>query len=488
MKSICAQFNFNKLNFEESFGRMSTMSDYERIRLVILGGQGVGKSCIIKRFLFNTYCNKYRSTVEDLYNKEYDLGHMTLKVDILDTAGDMQFPAMRRLCIATAHAFLLVYSVASVPSFDCVKQCFEEIRENRNDYQDIPIVVAGNKLDLTTSQREITIEDVSEWVYCELPKLRFESHGGGWGYSGHSIEAIRFMADTDILLGGFGLFGGRGEYTAKLKLLDIGPNGGEQEVDGELLTETEEVPYECGPRQKYAMLFEEPVQLQAHRWYVAWCRISGPSSDCGSSGQTMVTTEDQVLFYFKSSKKSNNGTDVNAGQIPQFESHGGGWGYSGHSIEAIRFMADTDILLGGFGLFGGRGEYTAKLKLLDIGPNGGEQEVDGELLTETEEVPYECGPRQKYAMLFEEPVQLQAHRWYVAWCRISGPSSDCGSSGQTMVTTEDQVLFYFKSSKKSNNGTDVNAGQIPQLLYKIVSPENQSPPRQVKKIAKIGLD
>lgn len=66
---------------------MSTMSDYERIRLVILGGQGVGKSCLVKRFLFNTYCNKYRSTVEDLYNKEYDLGHMTLKVDILDTAG-----------------------------------------------------------------------------------------------------------------------------------------------------------------------------------------------------------------------------------------------------------------------------------------------------------------------------------------------------------------------------------------------------------------
>lgn len=35
---------------------------------------------------------------------------------------------------------------------------------------------------------------------------RFDSHGGGWGYSGHSIEAIRFMADTDILLGKFGVF------------------------------------------------------------------------------------------------------------------------------------------------------------------------------------------------------------------------------------------------------------------------------------------
>nr|CAD7599383.1 unnamed protein product [Timema genevievae] len=75
-------------------------------------------------------------------------------------------------------------------------------------------------------------------------------------------------------------------------------------------------------------------------------------------------------------------------------------------------------------------------------------------------------------------AMFQANRWYVAWARVSGPSSDCGSSGQGMVTTEDQVVFYFKSSKKSNNGTDVNAGQIPQILYRVVSPENQTPSRQ----------
>ncbi|KAL0271736.1 UNVERIFIED_CONTAM: hypothetical protein PYX00_008732 [Menopon gallinae] len=148
------------------------MSDYERIRLVILGGQGVGKSCIVKRFLFNTYSDKYKSTVEDLYNREYDLGATTLKVDILDTSGDLQFPAMRRLSIATAHAFLLVYAATSSASFQAVKQCFNEIREQRADYQEIPIVVAGNKFDLAGSHREVSIEDVSEWLYCELPKLR----------------------------------------------------------------------------------------------------------------------------------------------------------------------------------------------------------------------------------------------------------------------------------------------------------------------------
>ncbi|XP_063987126.1 E3 ubiquitin-protein ligase MYCBP2 isoform X2 [Diachasmimorpha longicaudata] len=163
--------------------------------------------------------------------------------------------------------------------------------------------------------------------------------------------------------------------------------------------------------------------------------------------------------------------------VSRFENHGGGWGYSGHSIEAIRFMADTDILLGGYGLFGGRGEYTAKIRLFDIGIDGGDQENDGELLAETEDIPYECEPRQKYSILFEEPVQLLANRWYVAWARVSGPSSDCGSGGQAMVTAEDNVMFYFKSSKKTNNGTDVNAGQIPQLLYRVITSENQSPNR-----------
>uniref|UniRef100_A0A1B6EGK8 PHR domain-containing protein n=1 Tax=Clastoptera arizonana TaxID=38151 RepID=A0A1B6EGK8_9HEMI len=165
--------------------------------------------------------------------------------------------------------------------------------------------------------------------------------------------------------------------------------------------------------------------------------------------------------------------------VTRFESHGGGWGYSGHSIEAIRFMADTDILLAGFGLFGGRGEYTGKVKLFDIGMDGGEQESDGEMLAETEEIPYECGLRQKYPMMFDEPISIQANRWYVAWARVNGPSSDCGSSGQGMVTTEDQVVFYFKSSKKSNNGTDVNAGQIPQLLYRVITTENQTCKRQI---------
>ena len=51
------------------------------------------------------------------------------------------------------------------------------------------------------------------------PPLSLSSgQGGGWGYSHGSVEAFRFSPDQDILLGGFGLFGGRGNYSAEIKV------------------------------------------------------------------------------------------------------------------------------------------------------------------------------------------------------------------------------------------------------------------------------
>lgn len=143
------------------------------IRLVTLGATNTGKSAVLKRFLFNTFCEKHRPTVEDLFTKDFSFGTLCLKVDFLDTEGSMQFPAMRRLSIANANAFLLVYSIDSLISFEIIKQCFEEIKEIRTDFQEVPMIFLGNKQDLDSLQERVVLkEDVAEWVFCELPKLR----------------------------------------------------------------------------------------------------------------------------------------------------------------------------------------------------------------------------------------------------------------------------------------------------------------------------
>jgi len=69
-----------------------------------------------------------------------------VKVDILDTAGHLEFPAMRRLSISTAHAFLLVYSIDDRGSFDEVRRLWEQIKEERTGYSQLPCVIAGNKV------------------------------------------------------------------------------------------------------------------------------------------------------------------------------------------------------------------------------------------------------------------------------------------------------------------------------------------------------
>jgi len=71
---------------------------------------------------------------------------LLLQVDILDTAGNLEFPAMRRLSISTAHAFLLVFAVDSRQSFDEVCQLWEQIGEQRPNRDEIPCVIAANKV------------------------------------------------------------------------------------------------------------------------------------------------------------------------------------------------------------------------------------------------------------------------------------------------------------------------------------------------------
>ena len=134
---------------------------------------------------------KYKPTVEDLYSQDFQIGDSTLKVDFLDTAGDDQFPVMRRLSISSGsnlatfidllliqngkevnkswitidltrlkilkenfltlsiqikqqskldsslsgHAFLLVYSITCPDSLKMIHTRLEEIKSQRSDFK-----------------------------------------------------------------------------------------------------------------------------------------------------------------------------------------------------------------------------------------------------------------------------------------------------------------------------------------------------------------
>uniref|UniRef100_A0A183UUS7 PHR domain-containing protein n=1 Tax=Toxocara canis TaxID=6265 RepID=A0A183UUS7_TOXCA len=195
---------------------------------------------------------------------------------------------------------------------------------------------------------------------------------------------------------------------------------------------------------------------------------------------TTLSTEDKRIELDRraSIMAAGNGCGLMNGfaRVNRFDGYGGGWGYSAHSVEAIQFRASRDIRLLGIGLFGGRGEYIAKLKLFRlVGAEFDEQSV--ELIAESDEMLFECAPREKAHLMFPRAVVAKANHWHVICAQVNGPSSDCGASGRANVIAEDGVQFFFRNSRMSNNGTDVNVGQIPELLY--VSEANAAPSASV---------
>jgi small GTP-binding protein len=141
--------------------------DEQRHRLVVLGAERVGKSAILARFLRNVFSIQYKATIEDLLSRDFVVNGSSVKVDFLDTAGNNEFPAMRRLSISTAHAFLVVYAVDDLESFDEARRLWQEIKQQRPDHEDIPCVFAANKCDLGADRHRVSEAEGLRWAESE---------------------------------------------------------------------------------------------------------------------------------------------------------------------------------------------------------------------------------------------------------------------------------------------------------------------------------
>jgi small GTP-binding protein len=77
-------------------------------------------------------------------------------LQITDTTGSHQFPAMQRLNIQKGHAFLLVYSITSKNSLEELRSIFNDVVsiKGANELKNIPMLLVGSKCD-ETSNREI---------------------------------------------------------------------------------------------------------------------------------------------------------------------------------------------------------------------------------------------------------------------------------------------------------------------------------------------
>ena len=119
----------------------------ETYKVVVLGSGGVGKSALTIQFIQGNFVEKYDPTIEDSYRKQVEVEGKLCTLDILDTAGQEEYSAMRDQYMRTGQAFILVYSITDPSSFQDCQQIHEQLLRSV-DSDEVPLVLVGNKCDL----------------------------------------------------------------------------------------------------------------------------------------------------------------------------------------------------------------------------------------------------------------------------------------------------------------------------------------------------
>ncbi|PWN26692.1 putative RSR1-GTP-binding protein [Jaminaea rosea] len=118
----------------------------KEVRVVIMGGGGVGKSALTVQFVRNVFVSTYDPTIEDTYRKVISIDGQQCLVEILDTAGTEQFMALKELYMKSGQGFLLVFSLTQLSSVNELGPLREQIVRIKGSK--VPIVLVGNKSDL----------------------------------------------------------------------------------------------------------------------------------------------------------------------------------------------------------------------------------------------------------------------------------------------------------------------------------------------------
>ena len=96
------------------------------VKAVLLGESGVGKTCIIARFINNTFENNIMSTTGASYagkTMSFDeFGGKCIKFEIWDTAGQEKYRALAKVFYKNAAVCILVYDITRRASFEELKK------------------------------------------------------------------------------------------------------------------------------------------------------------------------------------------------------------------------------------------------------------------------------------------------------------------------------------------------------------------------------
>ena len=119
-------------------------------KVVLLGDSGVGKTCIISRYISGAFDQNSPSTNGASYASKiinFEQLNKQISLDIWDTAGQEKYKSLTKFFYKDAAVAILVYDITRRDSFEnLTNYWYKQLLENGE--KNIVLGVAGNKCDL----------------------------------------------------------------------------------------------------------------------------------------------------------------------------------------------------------------------------------------------------------------------------------------------------------------------------------------------------
>lgn len=131
------------------------MSSEQGNKIVLVGESGVGKTCIINRYLNDVFRQDSMSSSGASYASKtmyFENHKKNLKFDIWDTAGQESLRQLTKIFYKDCKGAILVYDITRKDSFDELKSYwYNQIKQH--SAKDCVFAVAANKSDLYMSDQ-----------------------------------------------------------------------------------------------------------------------------------------------------------------------------------------------------------------------------------------------------------------------------------------------------------------------------------------------
>lgn len=115
-------------------------------KIALLGDPAVGKTSLVRRFVFDMFDDKYITTIgAKVVKKEMNVGGKELKLMIWDLLGQDSFNILVHSTLKGVEGALIVFDLTRKNTLDRIDRLLDVVKKNNPDAK---IVFLGNKVDL----------------------------------------------------------------------------------------------------------------------------------------------------------------------------------------------------------------------------------------------------------------------------------------------------------------------------------------------------